>query len=268
MLALPLYDDNLQTRLPVVTTALIGACSVVFLWQLGLDESASEDASLSYGMVPAVLFGYAELPASLRAVPPPVTLITSMFLHGGVLHLLGNMLYLWIFGKGVETALGPLRYLVFYLICGAAAALTQALTDPTAEVPMIGASGAIAGMLGAYLVLHPRANVVVLVWILIFVRLISVPAVILLGIWFGLQLLSAVSMDLGEPGVAFWAHVGGFVVGMGLVLVVRPRDVVLMQPRRTPSFAVAPPRAGGRALGSGSVPSAGVQKPPSGSRRP
>src|SRR5215468_5080371 len=165
MLALPLYDDSPKTRRPLVTGALIAACSVVFLWQLGLDDNASENASFSYGMVPAVLFGYAELPARLRAVPAAATLITSMFLHGGLLHLLGNMLYLWIFGKGVESALGPVRFLTLYLLCGVAAGLTQALTDPAAEVPMIGASGAIAGILGAYLILQPRSNVVVLLWI-------------------------------------------------------------------------------------------------------
>ena len=263
MLALPLYDDNPGSRLPVVTGSLIAACSIVFLWQLGLDESASDDASLSYGMVPAVLFGYAELPLSLRAIPPAATLITSMFLHGGILHLLGNMLYLWIFGKGVETALGAPRFLIFYLLCGVAAALTQALTDPTAEVPMIGASGAIAGTLGAYLVLYPRANVTVFVWIIIFVRLISVPAVILLGIWFALQLLSALSMDRGEPGVAFWAHVGGFLAGMALVLVMRRRGGGVLQPRRSAPFAVESRRPGAHPLGGGSVPPAGGQEPPS-----
>jgi membrane associated rhomboid family serine protease len=257
MLALPLYDDNPTTRLPVITGGLIAACSAVFLWQLGLGESAAEDATLSYGMVPAVLFGYAELPSHLQAVPPAATLLTSMFLHGGLLHLLGNMLYLWIFGKGVESSLGPSRFLILYLLCGIAAALAQAFTAPTAEVPMIGASGAIAGTLGAYLVLHPRGNVVVLLWIIIFVRLITLPAVILLGIWFALQLLSALSMDPGEPGVAFWAHVGGFLVGMTLVLGLRPPGVSLMQPRRTAPFAVAPPRSAGRGFRAGSVPPAG-----------
>jgi len=213
-------------------------------------------------MVPAVLFGYANLPAGLRAVPPMATLVTSMFLHGGWLHLFGNMLYLWIFGKGVESALGGPRFLVFYLLCGVAAALTQALTDPASEVPMIGASGAIAGTLGAYLILHPRANVVVLVWILVFVRLVSVPALILLGIWFGLQLLSALSMETGEAGVAFWAHVGGFVIGIALVLLMRPRHVDLMQPQRTVPFAVAPPRPRERMIGAGSVPSAVGRRPP------
>ncbi len=182
MLALPLYDDSATTRPPVITGGLIAACSIVFLWQIGLGGYASNAASLSYGMVPAVLFGYAELPTGLHAVPPAATLDTSMFLHGGLLHLLGNMLYLWIFGKGVETALGSFRFLIFYLLCGVAAGLTQALTDPVAEVPMIGASGAIAGTLGAYLVLRPRGNVAVLIWIIIFVRVITLPAVILLGI--------------------------------------------------------------------------------------
>ena len=257
MLALPLYDDNPRTRPPVITVGLIAACTIVFLWQLSLDTDASEDVSLSYGMVPAVLFGYAELPARLQAVPPAATLISSMFLHGGILHLLGNMLYLWIFGKAVEAALGPMRFLVLYLLCGVAAALTQALTNPAAEVPMIGASGAIAGILGAYLVLFPRSNVVVLLWIIIFVRLIILPGVILLGIWFALQLLSALSMQPGEAGVAFWAHVGGFLVGMALVLVLRPPGVAILQARRTAAFAVAQRRPAARRTGVGSVPRAG-----------
>ena len=266
MLALPLYDDNPTPRLPVVTVGIIAACSLVFAWQLGLDETAAEDASLSYGMVPAVLFGRAELPEELRVMPAGATLITSMFLHGGLFHLLGNMLYLWIFGKGVESALGAPRFLVFYLLCGAAAALTQAFTDPTAEVPMIGASGAIAGTLGAYLMLHPRANVHVLIWIIIVVRIVTLPAVLLLGIWFALQLLSALSVDPGEPGVAFWAHVGGFLAGMALVLVMRRRGVVLMAPRRTQAFTVAPSRSARQRFGPGSVPSAGREEPPRGWR--
>ena len=261
MLALPLYDDSATARPPVITSGLIAACSIVFLWQIGLGGYASSAASLRYGMVPAVLFGYAELPTSLHAVPPAATLVTSMFLHGGLLHLLGNMLYLWIFGKGVETALGSFRFLIFYLLCGVAAGLTQALTDPMAEVPMIGASGAIAGTLGAYLVLRPRGNVAVLIWIIIFVRVITLPAVILLGIWFGLQLLSALSMEPGEPGVAFWAHVGGFLVGMVLVLLFRRPGVAVMQPRRTQPFAVAPPRSVGGRFGAGSVPPAGPRNP-------
>jgi membrane associated rhomboid family serine protease len=264
MLALPLYDDSPKTRPPVVTVALIATCAVVFYWQAGLGAKAATAASFRYGMVPAVLFGYAELPARLHAVPAAATLITSMFLHGGILHLLGNMLYLWIFGKGVESALGPTRFLVLYLLCGTVAALTQALTDPTADVPMIGASGAIAGILGAYLILQPRSNVVVLLWIIVFIRLVTLPAVILLGIWFALQLLSALSMQPGEAGVAFWAHVGGFLAGMALVLILRPPGVSVLQPRRTASFAVARARSGGRRFGAGSVPRAGRRNSPRG----
>ncbi len=243
MLFLPLYDDNPKTVAPVVTYGLIGACAAVFLWQQSLGPSGDEAASLAYGMVPAVLFGGADLPPELQRVPAWVTPVTCMFLHGGWLHLLGNMLYLWLFGRGVESAMGGARYFVFYFIAGIAAALVQGLTDPTSTVPMIGASGAIAGVLGAYLLLHPRANVVVFVWILIFVRLIPVPAVILLGLWFLGQLLSALSAEAGEPGVAFWAHVGGFLTGLALAPMFRRRGIALLQPRRSQAFL---PRRGTR----------------------
>jgi membrane associated rhomboid family serine protease len=245
MIFLPLYDDNPRTSVPVVTSALIAACVVVFLWQQSLGPRGEAAADLAYGMVPAVLFGAAELPRRLQHVPPILTLVTSMFLHGGWLHLIGNMLYLWIFGKGVERALGGPRYLVFYLLCGIAAALTQGLTNPLAEVPMIGASGAIAGTLGAYLVLYPRGNIVVFVWILIFVRLVAVPAVILLGLWFLGQLLSALSTDASEPGVAVWAHVGGFVVGVLLVPMFRRYGVAMLQPRRSTAFSTTSVRRRG-----------------------
>lgn len=245
ILALPLYDDMPRSGAPVVTYALIAACTAVFLWQEGLGPRAADAVAYAYGMTPAVLFGHAALPARLRLVPPWATIFTSMFIHGGWLHLLGNMLYLWLFGKGVETALGPARFVVFYLVCGTIAAVTQALVAPASTVPMIGASGAIAGVLGAYLILHPRGNVVVLIWIIIFVRLVTVPAVVLLGLWFLIQLVSALSASPGEPGVAVWAHVGGFVAGVVLVLFVRRRGVRLLQPRRTASFALAPRRRRG-----------------------
>jgi membrane associated rhomboid family serine protease len=244
MLALPLYDDTPNVATPVATYTLVATCTIVFLWQAGLPPRAANDVAFGLGMVPAVLFGHAGLPPRLHMVPPWATIFTSMFLHGGWLHLIGNMIYLGIFGKGVEFALGPLRMLVFYLICGVAAAMTQALIDPASQVPMIGASGAIAGVLGGYLVLHPRGNVVVLFWIFIFVRLIAVPAAILLGIWFSLQLLGAVTTE-GEPGVAVWAHVGGFLTGMALVPFFRRGGVPLFHPARTTSFLYAPPRRRG-----------------------
>jgi len=247
MLILPLYDDNPRTSLPVVTGALIAACAAVFLWQESLGPRAAVAASFAYGMVPAVLFGGAELPPGLQHIPPWATLVTSMFLHGGWVHLIGNMLFLWIFGRGVESAMGVPRYLGFYFLCGIIAALTQGLTDASSEVPMIGASGAIAGVLGAYLVLHPRANVVVFVWIFIFVRLFAVPAVILLGLWFLAQLASAA--EASEPGVAVWAHVGGFIAGLVLAPFFRRRGVGLLQPRRSAPFSLAPRRAGRGAWG-------------------
>jgi membrane associated rhomboid family serine protease len=203
-----------------------------------------------------VLFGAARLPARLALVPPPLTLVTSMFLHGGWIHLIGNMIYLLVFGKGVERALGSLRFLLFYLLCGIAAALTQALTDPAATLPMVGASGAIAGVLGAYLVLYPFGQVFVFFWIIIFFRVVAVPAILLLGFWFLMQLLSAEGAGAGVGGVAVWAHVGGFIAGMILVLFMRRRGVAMLQAARTRSFAISSPREA-RWRGSGSVPPAG-----------
>jgi membrane associated rhomboid family serine protease len=257
MLALPLYDDSPRTHPPIATGGLIAACGVVFLWQLGQGPRAADDIALAYGMIPAVLFGIADLPARLHAVPPWVTLFTSMFLHGGWLHLLGNMLFLWIFGKGVEDALGPLRFLVFYLLCGIVAALTQGLIDPSSEAPMVGASGAIAGILGAYLILYPRGNVVVFIWIFIFVRLITVPAVILLGLWFLLQLVNATTAISGGAGVAFWAHVGGFIAGMLLVTIFRRHGVTMLQSPQTEPFLLARPRDMGDGFGQATPPTEG-----------
>lgn len=257
MLAIPLYDDTLRLRPPIVTAGLIGACVVMYLWQSSLGPRADAAIALSLGMVPAVLFGHAQLPPALQLVPAWLTPVTCMFLHGGWLHLGGNMLYLWIFGRGVESALGAGRYIALYLLCGVIAALTQAFVSPTSTVPMIGASGAIAGVLGAYLILYPRSNVVVFLWIIILVRLLTVPAVILLGLWFLLQLLSASAVSAGEAGVAFWAHVGGFLAGILLVLLLHRRDVAMLQPSRTASFQIARPRDARTRFGRGSVPSAG-----------
>jgi membrane associated rhomboid family serine protease len=243
MLALPLYDDNPRTRPAVATYGIVAACVVVFLWQTGLPPHAAYLAPYRLGFIPAVFFGAVELPARIHAWPPAATIITSMFLHGDLLHIGGNMLYLWIFGKAVEAALGPLRFLLFYFICGIVAALTQGFVEPNAEVPMIGASGAIAGVLGAYFVLFPRSNVATFVWVFIFIRIVALPAVVLLGLWFGLQLLSALAAKPGEPGVAFWAHVGGFVAGMVLVMFFRRRGVPALQPSRSRAYAVTRPGA-------------------------
>ncbi len=254
--AVPLYDDNPTRRPPVVTCFLIGLCIGAFLWQLAGDR---HQILFGFGMIPAVLFGSAHLAPSLRTVPPWATLLTSMFLHGGWFHLIGNMLFLWIFGNNVEDALGHARYLSLYLAGGIAAALAQAASSPLSHVPMIGASGAIAGVLGAYLLLYPRANVHVFVWIVIFFRVVNIPASILLGLWFAMQLVSGLARGPGTPGVAFWAHVGGFVSGMILVTVLRPPGVGLLRPSHSAAFGTARPGAfaSGRRAGRGSVPSAG-----------
>lgn len=231
----PLSDDNPRVRTPVVTWAVIAICVVVFLWQASLGPGG-EAAVYGFGMIPARLFGQAELSARIPAVAPWLTLITSMFMHGGWLHLGGNMLYLWIFGDNVEDSMGHGRFAVFYLLCGVAAALTQALIDPGSRVPMIGASGAIAGVLGAYILLHPRATVRTLVFLGFFVTILRIPAVIVLGLWFLLQFVSAAAAAPGAGGVAFWAHVGGFVTGMVLVPLFKQRGVGLLQPPHSRAF--------------------------------
>ncbi|HEV2300593.1 MAG TPA: rhomboid family intramembrane serine protease [Stellaceae bacterium] len=254
--AIPLYDDNPTRRPPYVTLFMIGACTGAFLWELGQDP---HEVALSYGMIPGVLFGYARLASSLQVLPPWATIFTSMFLHGGWLHLIGNMLFLWIFGNNLEDALGRVRYAVLYFASGIAAALAQAAVNVTSHLPMIGASGAIAGVLGAYLMMYPRANVHCFIWIIIFFRIVTVPAWILLGLWFGVQLLNGLGSTPATGGVAFWAHVGGFASGVLLVMLLRPSGISLFQPPKSLGFAAVRPGdfAGRTTFHHGSVPAAG-----------
>ncbi|PSQ92901.1 MAG: rhomboid family intramembrane serine protease, partial [Proteobacteria bacterium SW_6_67_9] len=184
---IPLKDDNPTEIPPLVSYTVLAACVAVFLWQFSLVQSAQREMVFALGMIPAVLFGQASLPPDVALVPPVATLFTSMFLHGGWMHLIGNMLYLWIFGDNVEDAMGHTRFLVFYLLCGLAAALAQAALNPGSEVPMVGASGAISGLLGAYLVLHPKAHVLVLIPLGVFTQIVRLPALVVLLLWFGLQ---------------------------------------------------------------------------------
>ncbi len=233
---IPLRDANPTRRTPVVTLGLIAACFVAFAWQLGLLASGGQpllEAFLrDHGVVPADL---ASAAGGGRLVSEPVLdLLTSQFLHVGWLHLLANMAYLWIFGNNIEDRLGRPGFLAFYLAAGVAAGLTQVLIDPASSIPLVGASGAIAATLGAYLVLFPAARILSLVFLVFFYQLIQVPAVIVLGFWFILQLIDGVA-SLGttaEGGVAFFAHIGGFVagllVGAGLrVLGPRPRPATV-----------------------------------------
>jgi membrane associated rhomboid family serine protease len=254
--AVPLSDDNPTVRAPLVTFFLIGICSGAFLWELG---HSARLVVYTYGMIPAELLGRWHPPRSYQVLAPWAKIFTSMFLHGGWAHLLGNMLYLWIFGNNVEDVLGRGRYLLLYLGCGITAALTQAAANPASHVPMVGASGAIAGVLGAYLLLHPAANVRCFVWIVIFFRIVNVPAWTMLGLWFALQLLSGLMVAAGRPGVAFWAHVGGFVSGLVLVIALRPPGVPLLQPPRSRAFMIAAATNISRrpSTARGSVPQAG-----------
>jgi membrane associated rhomboid family serine protease len=226
----PISDDNPRRNVaPAVNSAIIAACVLAYLWQLSLGTQGGERAVLSLGMIPARLFGFGELPPDLVVVPAWTTVLTSMFLHGGLLHLAGNMLYLWIFGDNIEDSMGHGRYAVFYLLCGTAAALTQGFAAPHSEVPMVGASGAISGVLGAYILLHPGATVRVFIFLGLFFWIAHIPALIVLGVWFAMQLLSAATPAAGEAGVAFWAHIGGFVAGLALVPFFKRRAVPMLE---------------------------------------
>jgi len=214
---IPLRDDNPTEITPVVTVGFIVLCVLVFLYEISLPEQKNEAFVYMYGAIPAVLFGYVQLPPEFVSLPVYATLISSMFLHGGWMHLVGNMLYLWIFGNNIEDVMGHGKFIVFYLLCGVLAALSYGLIDPTSEIPMVGASGAIAGVLGAYLLLYPHARVLVLVPFG-FIGTFYIPAMVVLGLWFLMQLLSG-GMSVGHEGegVAFFAHIGGFISGMALI---------------------------------------------------
>ncbi len=229
---LPLHDDNPTRTVPVVTVVLIALCALVFLWQNSLPAEQQQEVIYSLGVIPASLLQGRPLAPELVMVPPGLTLITSMFMHGGWMHLIGNLLYLWIFGNNVEDAMGHGRFVLFYLFCGLVAALAQSLPDPSSTIPMVGASGAISGVLGAYLLLFPHARVLVLVPIGFLLTTVRMPAVLVLGLWFLLQLVSAAAQSGEGGGVAFGAHVGGFVAGMALILLFKRRDVRLFAPAR------------------------------------
>jgi membrane associated rhomboid family serine protease len=235
----PISDDNPRRHLiPYVTRAIIGGCVLAYLAQVGLGVEGEQRAVLSLGMIPARLFGYGELPPDLVIVPAWATILTSMFMHGGLLHLAGNMLYLWIFGDNIEDSMGHVRFLVFYLVCGTAAALGQGLIDPSSEIPMIGASGAISGVLGGYILLHPAATIRVFIFLGFFITVARVPAWIVLGVWFLLQLVAAAGGSASEPGVAFMAHVGGFIAGFVLISLFKRREIPILEPARHKPFQI------------------------------
>ena len=222
---IPLHDDVPSRTVPFVTIGLIVVNALVFGYELQIPNDVQERAFFaSFAMTPAYL-AHASSPSAY------VTVFTSMFLHEGWLHIIGNMWFLWIFGNNVEDSVGHFRFIIFYLLCGIGAAAAQIAISPDSTTPMIGASGAISGVLGAYLLLFPRARVLTLIPIFVFARFIEVPAFLMLIFWFGLQLLSgwATLHTQQGGGVAFWAHIGGFVAGMVLILPFKKRSVRLFQ---------------------------------------
>jgi membrane associated rhomboid family serine protease len=223
---IPLKDYTPSASRPLVTLALIGACCGVYLWQFVSDAAMNRQAMISLGAIPAVLLGHATLPAEMQWVPRGVSVFTSMVLHTGWPHLLGNMLFLWIYGPNVEDAMGHGRFLGFYLLCGIVALLAQSLPDPNSAYPIVGASGAISGVLGAYLMLFPRANILTLVVLPFFFTTLRISAMLLLPLWFAIQLLSDFALH-GGGGVAIRAHIGGFLAGMLLVVLFKRRKVTL-----------------------------------------
>lgn len=217
---IPFKDDNATSTFPFVTIGLIALNCLVFFWQLASPLGETRIA-FYYGAIPHNL-------VSLEVTQPihPVTsLFTAMFLHGGFLHLAGNMLYLWIFGDNIEDSLGHFRFILFYLFSGIVAAYGHALTDPQSTIPMIGASGAISGVLGAYLLLFPRAQVYTLLFFGFFFQIVRIPALVVIGFWALLQLLSGLLSKgmLQQGGVAWFAHIGGFLAGLLTIKLWLPR---------------------------------------------
>ncbi len=207
---LPLYDENPTRNFPALTIAIMTANILIYFWGLSVLPAELDRVYYEFGMIPIDVTR-----SPLRGTP---TIISSMFLHGGFLHLAGNMLYLWIFGNNIEDTLGKFRFVLFYLVCGAIAAFCHVASNADSNIPMIGASGAIAGILGGYMVLFPQAKVKTLIFLGFFITVVRIPAIVLLLIWMGLQVFNSISVSAEGGGVAWFAHIGGFIAGMVLIL--------------------------------------------------
>ena len=238
MAILPISDNNPLRHIHVayVTCALIAGCIIVFLFQLGISERAELIFVHTFGAIPGAVFGIIQTPSEF---PTWATLLSHMFLHGGFMHLAGNMLFLWVLGDNVEDALGHARYVLFYSTCGVLAALTHGITNITSTTPMIGASGAISGIIGAYLVLHPKAPIKTLIWVFI----VELPTWTVLGIWIVLQFSSAIMTAGGaDGGAAWWAHIGGLIAGVVLIIPLRRRGIPLFDGGAAPQSSRRGPR--------------------------
>ncbi len=234
---IPLSDDNPLDHVirPYVTWALIAANVVVFVvFQSGYVVEAEQAALLGFGMIPSVIHDVKDLPPGYALVPENATLLTYMFLHGGWFHLIGNMMFLWVFGDNVEDAMGHVRFLAFYLLCGVAGGLAHALMLPGSDAPLIGASGAVAGVIAAYLMLHPRVKL----WVLVLMRIpLRLSAIWVLGAWVAFQVWNVIAMT--DDGTGWWAHLGGLIAGALLVLVMRRRGVPLFDRGLVPGRMIA-----------------------------
>ena len=204
MFFFPFKDDNPTKSTPIISYLIIAICCVIYLFQTSLSQNEEFFLIKNYGATPVLLVN--------QTVSYWYSSISSMFLHGGLMHLGGNLIYLWIFGDNVEDEFGKFKFIIFYTLCGIGAVIAQILFNAQSDVPMIGASGAIAGTLGAYIVLYSRAKIFVFAWVIIFVKILKIPAFIVIGVWIGLQIMNV--FDQGSSGVAYSAHIGGFICGV------------------------------------------------------
>ena len=204
---IPLKDDNPTIHFPFITISLISLNIIIFILQFTYPGGIGKLA-FSYGAIPAAILTM----ESVQPIHPALTVFTSMFMHGGLFHIAGNMLYLWIFGNNIEDKLGPIRFIIFYLFCGIIAAYSHAITEPSSNIPMIGASGAVSGILGAYVLLFPKAKVHTLIFLGFFIQVVRIPALFVIGFWAIIQLINVII--IGTAGVAWFAHIGGFLIGI------------------------------------------------------
>ena len=214
MFFFPFKDDNPTKSTPIISYSIIAMCCLIYLFQASMSQNEEFFLIKNYGATPVLLIN--------QTVSYWYSSISSMFLHGGLMHLGGNLVYLWIFGDNVEDEFGKFKFIIFYILCGIGAVIAQILFNVESNVPMIGASGAIAGTLGAYIVLYSRAKIFVFAWIVIFVKILKIPAFIVIGVWIGLQIMNV--FDQGSSGVAYSAHIGGFICGVILTPIFKRKD--------------------------------------------
>ena len=215
MFFFPLSDENPTKKKPLCNWIILFFCIIIYVYQQNLDYHQEQKLILSFGMIPSVIFKIKELPDELIKIPSYMSLVSSMFLHGGWMHLIGNMAYLYIFGDNIEDVMGKVRFLIFYSLCGIFAALAQAFVNIHSDIPMIGASGAVSGILGAYLILYPQKKIRVFFWFIIFFKTFKIPAMFVIGGWILIQFFSLNNSE--NSNVAYAAHIGGFIAGLALI---------------------------------------------------